>query len=196
MGRYLCIVFLVAFIGVNLSATKVKGPRNSFKNMFNFLKIKKKPITGTLQHAGKIQRNLIEGRGLFRKPKLPGMKDRNELKVSKHIGFPFKASHQLLLMRSKSLVAEYCKTLSYNRTIRSEGCMPKTIQMKHCTGRCNSFFVPLGHRSFRFCSHCLPIKSKATSITLECPGAPKKVQIKPLWIIEKCACQSVKSCAV
>ena len=196
MGRHLYIVLLVAFISISLSARKVKGPRDSFRNMFSFLKIRKKPIIGVLHQVGKTQRNLIESSRPFRKPKLTGMRDRNGLKVSNHIGFPFKASYQLLLMRSKNLVAENCKTSSYNRTIRSEGCKPKTIQVKHCSGRCNSFFIPLGHRSFRFCSHCLPIKSKAKSVTLHCPEASKKVQIKPLWIIEECACQSVKSCAV
>lgn len=191
--KFMMIVWLATIVkAVNFPT----GPHSSFKGMFNFKNL--------MQKANLMDR--FKGTGI-RGQRL-GNKNSNTIDFPANSngfmdndhgkGFPvppLKASKLVLLMNSRGLIAEACRASSYNHTIQSRGCIPKTIQLKHCSGRCNSFYVPTERGEFRFCSHCLPKKSKFAAVILSCPGRATGFKVKPVRMIESCACQSVKSCS-
>lgn len=187
---------LVTLACMNAFARKeIKGPRTSTKGILNFMAAKKKNnildfIRGRKQAKG----NLEGSHKVSRKNGLIGISNQKDIKASNRFSFPFKISQYVLLMKSEGLVAEVCKASFYKRKVHSEGCLSKTIHVKHCAGKCNSFYVPVGDRVFRFCSHCLPDKSRSIAVTLRCPGKSVQFKVIQVQIIESCACRSAKSC--
>ena len=185
------LLLLVSYSMCAIADNGAFGPQHSFKGMFNLNKIRKNiNILDVVQGARK---NRILGRFEATDTNLDDLKGHNE--PQGRMKFHLKVSQPVLLMKSKGLVAEACRASFYNHTIQSRGCISKTIQLKHCSGRCSSFYVPMESGVFRFCSHCLPKKSQIAGIILVCPGRNSGFKIKPMRIIESCACQSVKSCS-
>ena len=196
MGSNLYGIMFVALACMNVFARReIKGPHTSTGGILNSMEIKKKnSILDVIRGPKQAQNNLEKSNRISRKNGLIGFSNQKDAKTNNRFSFPFKVSQYVMLMKSEGLIVETCKASFYKRKIHSEGCISKTIQVKHCAGKCNSFYVPVGDREFRFCSHCLPNISRSIVISLRCPGKSVQFKLIPMRVIESCACQSIKSC--
>ena len=197
MVRNLCIAFFLASASINVLARKeLQSPQYPIRRV---MKVKKTKMNANILDFIRKPLRPKEGfegsNSILRKVDLPGNGNPKNFKTINLLGFPLKIAQEVLLMNSERLVAESCRASFYNQTIHSKGCISKTVQVKHCNGKCNSFYVPMGNSAFRFCSNCLPEKSKILVITLICPATLVGFKMVAIRNIESCACQSIKSCS-
>lgn len=95
-------------------------------------------------------------------------------------------------MNGTEIDAQSCHTKSYNRTIFQSNCIPKRVELQHCHGRCNSFYLP-GNEGYQdtltYCTRCIPSKSHWRTVKLVCKSKTGKRQKKfKVEVIDSCAC--------
>lgn len=210
MGKAFIILLIICFkesmdgvIGAPAKAhQKAIGPRPSFKGMFdpeivkNNRKILNIPAAATQKQVPKISSLLKRHPDLEQDTKdaLNSFAKKQQEKVSEPVAFGPKPSNPVWLMSLNELQTETCSISTFNRTVKSRGCISAIVNMNYCSGRCNSFSVPSDKGMVQFCSNCVPDKVRRVGVILECPGRVRGYKIKHIQLIERCKCKSAPSC--
>ena len=185
----------------------IQGPQTSFKGMFDPARfVSNKKLQDMMNYSKKLKNNAFGKRGPFASQKISKTADGKMAGITAapdtaderpnrwKEGPPVNTVPSLFLMKTSSLMSESCEVAFFNKTIRSKRCKPKTVQLKLCRGRCQSFTVPSEHEPLQFCSHCLPDKWRYVAVILECPDRPRGYKLKIMRTFESCKCTSAKKC--
>ena len=178
------------------------GPRPSFKGMFDpkildyNRKILNIPAAASQKQAPKLSSFLKRRQDLTQDTKdaLNVLNEKQQEKDLEPVNFALKLSNPVWLMSLNDLRTETCLISTFNRTVKSRGCISAVVDMNYCSGRCNSFSVPSDKGMVQFCSNCVPDRVRRVGVILECPGRVRGYKIKYIQLIESCKCKYAPSC--
>ena len=104
-------------------------------------------------------------------------------------------AQSLFTVDPSQLKKGWCKTRSFEQTIKLPGCLPVKIINNYCFGQCSSIYIPHYNSlmpAFESCTACTPVKMNWRSVTLRCPNAEVKVKKHRYRHVKRCRCRGIR----